>query len=187
MFSGKENGGVTNWALLTIFLVFSGVGFDIWHKARSAIPFQSYNVFSSIFQSVSRKKGTPARTPARSTRKTTRGNSHLDSANDFMPETLNFDKEVDKITNSKVQNIKDSDKEVVSESDTDNEMRSRLGQGQSNTKTDIKSRLGHTKTDEGQRGGKRTRQSSKNDEEKSSEVIFLFTFKLSLPSFEKHW
>ena len=117
--------------------------------------------------------GTPARTPLRSSRKTTRGNSRTDSISNLNPETLNFDQEVDRATITKPDV---SDRDTVSESDTDNEIRSRLGQPLKDTDAEIKSRLGNFSGDTGKvRGGKRNRKSAKNtsEEEKDPEVSLL--------------
>ena len=90
--------------------------------------------------------GTPARTPLRGNRKTTRSNSRTDSISSLNPETLNFDQEVDRATITKPDVLKPrnstSDKDTVSESDTENEIRSRLGQPLKETDAEIKSRLG---------------------------------------------
>ena len=124
--------------------------------------------------------GTPARTPLRSSRKTTRGNSKTDSISNLNPETLNFDQEVDRATVTKPDVLKTrnstSDRDTVSESDTDNEIRSRLGQPLKDTDAEIKSRLGNFSGDMGKvRGGKRNRKSAKNssEEEKDPEVSLL--------------
>lgn len=127
---------------------------------------------------MSRKKtGTPARTPARSSRKATRA-TRLESASDLKPEILNFDQEVEKTLKKPVQKVMESDKETVSESDTDNEIRSRLGQGQMDTDAEIRSRLGNVVEveDEISKGGRRNRKSSINsiDEDRGKEVSYTF-------------
>ncbi|XP_063404919.1 DNA topoisomerase 2-binding protein 1-like [Mytilus trossulus] len=132
-----------------------------------------HNYNPNLTLSVSRKKtGTPARTPARSSRKATRA-TRLESASDLKPEILTFDQEVEKTLKKPVQKVMESDKETVSESDTDNEIRSRLGQGQTDTDTEIRSRLGNVVEvpEEITKGGRRNRKSSINsiDEDRGKE------------------